>query len=409
MKNKLVNKEITHDFELYKQVQLRECIKNIINDKKLLPEQKDVLKEYYNFMASGGSKAKSDVTIQTKLSTISLFAREVRKPFNQVTKEDTIRLFSTLKLERNYKNNTIAQAQTVIRIFYKWLYGTKDYPEVVAWMKPKFSKNDIKEEELLTKDDVLQMVKVCDRVRDKAFCMILYDSGCRISELLGLKIKNVIIDQYGAKISVKGKTGYRSIRLIDSVPFLTAWINEHPFNTNPESPLFISLRRGFGEPLKYVGIKDLLSRINKRAKIIKKINPHNWRHSKVNAMCYEGFNERDLCIIFGWATNSKMPSRYTHYQEKEVEEKLLRKRGLLIEDKKEIEDKILEPKKCPRCNKINLATSLYCNCGMALDIKQVMKDIERREQADNEMNELFVDVEFRELLKDYLKKKQQQN
>jgi len=64
------------------------------------------------------------------------------------------------------------------------------------------------------------MVEICENARDKALVSGLYESGVRISEWLGVKIKDIIFDDYGAKIKVTGKTGTRQIRLIDSVPYL---------------------------------------------------------------------------------------------------------------------------------------------------------------------------------------------
>jgi site-specific recombinase XerC len=51
-------------------------------------------------------------------------------------------------------------------------------------------------------------------MRDKALISLLYDSGCRISELLTMDRKDLGFDQYGAKITVSGKTGVRAVRIV---------------------------------------------------------------------------------------------------------------------------------------------------------------------------------------------------
>ena len=100
-----------------------------------------------------------------------------------------------------------------------------------------------------------------------------------------------------------------------------------------------------------------------------------------------------------------MPDIYLHYGKEEVEKKLLKSNG--IKEKEEIieDNTALEPKVCPKCKSKNPATAIYCNCGMVLDIKTIIEDTERRENADNELNKLFADKEFKELVKNYLKKK----
>ena len=43
--------------------------------------------------------------------------------------------------------------------------------------------------------------------RDKAFIMTLWESGCRVGEILALRIRHVAFDEYGAILRVSGKTG----------------------------------------------------------------------------------------------------------------------------------------------------------------------------------------------------------
>ena len=74
------------------------------------------------------------------------------------------------------------------------------------------------------------------------------DSAARPHELLKLKIKDVVFKltpdkkQY-AEVVVNGKTGTRSIPLINSIPYIKDWINQHPQGQNPNSILLC----GFGK------------------------------------------------------------------------------------------------------------------------------------------------------------------
>lgn len=85
------------------------------------------------------------------------------------------------------------------------------------------------------------MIKACHNVRDKAIISVLYESSVRVGEFLGIKIKNVQFDKYGAVIVVHGKIGWKRIRLVSSVPHLSNWIEHHPLKDNPEAPLWIGL------------------------------------------------------------------------------------------------------------------------------------------------------------------------
>ena len=71
--------------------------------------------------------------------------------------------------------------------------------------------------------------------------MISRDTGCRPHEILNIRMKDVVFKtaagnhQY-AEVIVNGKTS-RHIPLINSLPYLKDWLDEHPQQGNPNAPL----------------------------------------------------------------------------------------------------------------------------------------------------------------------------
>ena len=51
--------------------------------------------------------------------------------------------------------------------------------------------------------------------------------------------------QYAELVIKQGKTGGRTVPLIDSIPYIKSWISDHPSGTNPDSWLFISKAQQF--------------------------------------------------------------------------------------------------------------------------------------------------------------------
>lgn len=404
--NQLVQVQKKVDEEELRKIQIQNQVKTLINNKELTQEQRDVLQEYFRHTV----QRIKPITLLNVFSSLRDFGCFVKKPFNKVKKQD-VENYLLYLIEKGRKKSTITIRTILLKSFFRWLYGIKE-PDVIKGIVPKKYKTTVNESALFTKEEVKAMIQQADSTRDKAIVSTLYDSACRIEELLTIKIKNILVDQYGIKIEVNGKTGKRSIRLVDSVPYLQQWLNCHKFNQDSEAPLFYSFARGYkGRRLKYSGVYSMLKRLAEGCCISKPIRPHLMRHSRLDYLAkVEDFNERDLRIFAGWSSTSDMPNVYLHYGEKELDNKILSKQGIIKDTEKEkaLQRKVLEPKQCVRCKQFNPADALYCNCGMALDLKNVVKDLERREQADREMNELFADPEFRELLKGYLKKKQYQ-
>lgn len=64
-------------------------------------------------------------------------------------------------------DNTLRRYKATIKAFYKWLEKSDDYPEKVRWIKYKGK---------------------------RALIFTLYESGARISEILGLKLGDFKFD-----------------------------------------------------------------------------------------------------------------------------------------------------------------------------------------------------------------------
>jgi len=72
-------------------------------------------------------------------------------------------------------------------VFYRWLRKC-EHPEEVSWIRIKVKSAPKLPEELLTVEEINKLVNAAEHVRDKAFILTLYESGCRIGELLALQI-----------------------------------------------------------------------------------------------------------------------------------------------------------------------------------------------------------------------------
>jgi integrase len=107
----------------------------------------------------------------------------------------------------------------------KWVRcGTLDkeqpFPPEVSWVRTTLKRNELEEPTVLNSEEVEAMISVAHRIRDKAILAVLLEGGFRIGELLGIKMKDIVFDEYGARVSVKGKTGARTVRLVTSAPIL---------------------------------------------------------------------------------------------------------------------------------------------------------------------------------------------
>jgi site-specific recombinase XerD len=253
------------------------------------------------------------------------------KPFKQVTKNDMIKLMSIIEQNSDYKEWTKNTYRTVIKRFWKWLYGDEEYPDTVRWIKVGMKKERQKlPEDLLTEDEIQKLIQTSNNIRDRVLILCLYESGCRISELLNLKIKNIQLDEYSPIIIVNGKTGSRRIRLIDKDGLLKSWLQTHPCKDNPDEYVFISLttNRIKNKPIEYRAVVKILKALAVKSGIKKKVNPHNFRHSRATYLANK-LTEAQMKQMFGWTQSSDMASVYVHLSGRDIDEPLLKMSGLL--------------------------------------------------------------------------------
>ena len=352
----------------------------------------------------GLSKPRIEKLMEILKSTAFIFDKD----FDTINRKDVER-FVTLIQQREYSPWTKQSYKIILRKFYKWLKGTEDYPEEVKWVKTSINKNQLKlptQEGLITEDDLKLLVKEARNIRDKAFISLLYESGCRISELLTLRIKNVSFDEYGALLNVFGKTGSRKIRIIGSTSYLVTWLHTHPFKDDNDSALWINYgQKGYNKPMMYSTTRMMLMKLFKRCGIKKRYNPHLFRHSRATYLANH-LTEFQMNQYFGWIQGSNMPATYVHLSGRETDSALLALSGIKKDENKK--ESTLKPIKCPRCENINSYDAKFCGkCAGILDIQTAMqledkrqKEFEMRNRSDELMNKLMMDPEVERFLKE---------
>ena len=225
-------------------------------------------------------------------------------------------------------------------------------------------------------------LKYCPYPRDRCYHAMAKDTAARPHELLNLKIKDIKFKisadniQY-AEITVDGKTGPRTLPLIDSIPYIKEWILNHPNSKYPESWLFVSLSdknhvdNNNNTPVSsQLSVNGLLKRYKNQyrnlfVKLLEDNNVPEFDKSYIRNMLTTPFNlyiqrhsaltekstivkEHILRNYAGWSITSKMPQIYIHYFGGESSKSILKAKGVIKENEIGMQH-ILKSKQCPNC------------------------------------------------------------
>jgi integrase/recombinase XerD len=284
-----------------------------------------------------------------------------------------------------------------LRKYVRFAAGTEEYPATVSWIRASQGVKTMRiPEEVLTPEEVTRMVGAAPNARDRALIAVLYESGCRIGEILDLRVQDVTPATPGIVLRVDGKTGPRRIRLIASTPYLVDYLNGHRFRDEPSRHLWVTLN---DLPMQYARTALMLRRAARIAGIKKHIYPHLFRHSRATHLASH-LTESQMKAYFGWVQASEMAGIYVHMSGRDVDHAILRLNGL--EDQRKSTLEVLPPRPCRRCGTSNGATNRFCtSCsGPMTDeaARELSASVAARTEADSVLDVLMDDPEVRELL-----------
>jgi integrase/recombinase XerD len=404
--------------------------RNPNNPRKSLTPDKKLERKKANLTETGASKGnlelvnkfinsqvrdgKSRVSSMTYLTSLRYVLKNTRFEFSEATKEDIETFLDVLETwacewGRNKGQPLSPFTKNTIKMQFKNFLQYIGKGEEAKIIKCKNLKGSKLPEDILTKEEVLEIIDHAGSLRDKALFGLLYESGCRAGEILSMKVKNIeFLNNGGCAITfLAGKTGPRRVLIFNFASYLRQWIDSHPLKDSPEAPLWPTDDYRHA-PLSDVGLRYLLRETVARTGIKKRVWLHGFRHSRATHLS-EHFTEQQMKNYLGWAPGSDMPAVYCHLSGKDMDRAVKAMYG--IED---IETPIdaMKPGKCTRCGEMNASGSNFCfKCGLPLtqeattslesiktDYMQLADLEEIREMKNTLKRELDVIIKLKEKL-----------
>jgi integrase len=303
-----------------------------------------------------------------------------------------------------YKDTEVWTQLTVRGVLYRfwtWLFAQKDEP-FPAWLRIDISKKNANGKDhgdILSREQVASLAEHAGNSRDRALIWTLYESGARVAEVLGLRVRDVEKTEYGALrlYLPKGKTGKRTVVVFEAaVPALLLWLSAHPKREDPTAPLWPGVQQDT-EVISYNMVRKVLLDAARRAGITARVNPHNFRHSRASVLAQDpGISTSILEKTMGWAPGSSMAKTYVHISGRETEEALARAHGIEIGKAAKPQTKL--PVVCARDGTANDPDAAFClRCGGPLRVEAAL-ELEQREGKYERLAELLDDPTVKRVL-----------
>ena len=170
--------------------------------------------------------------------------------------------------------STVGRAIAAVRSLFGFAHSLGYLPVNVAPALIVPKKRDRRAERILDESAVLLMIASEKDKRNRALLRVAYGAGLRVSELVGIQVRDVVRRESGAQVSVMGKGGKERTVLVSEglAVTLADLIDGRP----AESYLFISRKR---KPLSTSQAWRVVRAAARRIGLLGNVSPHWLRHA----------------------------------------------------------------------------------------------------------------------------------
>jgi integrase/recombinase XerD len=272
---------------------------------------------FINYIASEKGLSRNTVSsYSTDLKRFSDFLNRAGITDVQGIKTDEILGFLKSLKNNNLSSSSVVRYQVTIRNFFRFLLkeGILKKDPVHILELPKRDRklpqvmNESEVESLLNSPSMIQDKK--RQIRDKAMLEVMYATGLRVSELVGMTLNS--IEMTVGYIKVKGKGGKeRIVPIGDAAKEAVAqYLDESrpAFLRRTTDCLFLTQQ---GDCFTRQGFWKLLKTYLKKINITKHVSPHTLRHSFATHLLEHGADLRSVQLMLGHSDISTTQI-YTH-------------------------------------------------------------------------------------------------
>lgn len=229
-------------------------------------------------------------------------------------------------------------------------------------------KRVVKSDDIVTREELIDIVDNTPSQSLKAYYTTLYDSGARPSAVCRLNMSDIKADRFGFVLrfrKTKTEQSKRNVRLLDpiSIRHLELWLSVHPKRDDPNAPLFINR---YGQRMKVESILNHLRTYHnerlgrgtsgKRASL----NPYLFRKSRATALLRDGrLSETEIVLRLGQERHSKMLQQYYDLRD-EADQERAELRAMGIEEKEDEPAKFVSCTNCSMPNEKNANVCVRC-------------------------------------------------
>ena len=275
-----------------------ETINTILKDYSIQREtegdKRDLQKRIWQYLTARRIDGLSPRTLKGYKSNLEMFAEKVTKSTAKITTDDIRAYINYLGQEHHLADTTLQTHINSLRAFFGWLLEEEKIRKnpMSKIHSLKIDKKNARK--ALTAEEMERLRDACKGYREKALVEFLVSSGCRLSEVAGLKFDDLNFTDRSVIVHGKGDKD-RVVYFSDKASFL---IREYQKTRKGGEGLFVSTKTPY-QTLKPRAIQRIIQDISNRAGLTSRVHPHLLRHTFATLAINSGMDVTALQKLLG--------------------------------------------------------------------------------------------------------------
>lgn len=255
--------------------------------------ENELPKEAKIYLASRLVDGLSENTIKQYKRTLDLFFSVCAKTVNDVTTEDCRLFFFKLQETSKMNNRSLDSQRTYLNSFFHWLVDNEYIlKNPCSPIRPFKYEKKLKKE--LSDIEIERIRNACKNEFEKAVIEVIYSTGCRVSELVNIRLDDV--DMYNGEVRITHGKGNKQ-RMSYLSAKATIAIQEYIKNRNYPSVYLFEASRKPHNQLSARTIEKVTLDLEHRTGI--RLYPHKIRRTTATHLWKKGMPIEEIRFFLG--------------------------------------------------------------------------------------------------------------
>lgn len=249
------------------------------------------------YLSSKRLEGLSDATIDNYYGVLRNFFDIVQKEPEKITTNDLRMFFVTYKTRFEVSDRTLDKYRQILNVFFAWLVD-EEYISKNPCKNISAFRYEATPRKSLSRIQLEMLRRLCKDPRDLAIVDMLFSTGCRVNELVNMKLSDIDIENRSIHIIGKGRK-HNTVYINDNAFLsLKAYLEARKGDSDY---IFLSERAPYGR-ISTRSVQNILK--GYESQIGARLSPHIMRHTMATLSLKAGMKITEVQKVLGHANVS---------------------------------------------------------------------------------------------------------